>query len=60
MEHKKQKSKIITKVTKKNCKKDRMSNIEIILKIRKLKKEVILALKIKVCQTQIKKEKKNI
>ena len=37
-----------------------MSNIEIILKIRKLKKEVILALKIKVCQTQIKKEKKNI
>ena len=60
MEHKKQKSKIITKVIKKNCKKDRMSNIEIILKIRKLKKEVILALKIKVCQTQIKKEKKNI
>ena len=53
MEHKKQKPKIITKVIKKNYRKDRMSNIGIILKIRKLKKGVILTLKIK---TQRKKE----
>ena len=48
----------ITKPINKNCKKDRVSTIEIFLKMRNLKKEIMLTLKIKICQTQIEKEKR--
>ena len=59
-EIKKQEQKIINKPTNKNCKKDQVSIIEIFLNMRKLKKEIMLAVKIKICQTQIEKEEKNI
>ena len=48
------------KPIKKNYKKDRKSIAEIFLKMKNLKKEIMLTLEIKMCQTQIEKEKKNI
>ena len=55
---KKRKQIIITKSIKKNNKKDRESIIEIFLKIRKLKKEIMLTMEIKTCQMKIVKEKR--
>ena len=56
MEDKKTKAKIISKPIKKNCKKDHENIIEIFLKLRKLKKEIILTLEPKICQTHIEKK----
>ena len=43
---------------KKNYKKDGKSIKEIFLKMKKLRKEIMLTLEIKVCQMKIEKEKK--
>ena len=45
---------------KKNYKKDGKSIKEIFLKMKKLRKEIMLTLEIKICQMKIEKEKKNI
>ena len=55
----KQEHKTITRPRKKNCKKYRVSIIEIFLKMNILEKEIMLALKIKIFQTQTEK-KQNI
>ena len=60
MENKKVKAKNITKPIKTKYKKDSESIIDIFLKMRKLKKEIMRTLEIKICQMQIEKEKKNI
>ena len=46
-----------TKPMKKNYKKDRRSIIKTLLEMRKLKKEVILTIEIKMCQMKIEKER---
>ena len=55
MESKKTKQKTIIKAINK---KDHESIIEVFLKMRTLKKEVILTLEIKICQTPLEKEKR--
>ena len=60
MENKKVKAKNITKPIKTKYKKDSESIIDIFLKMRKLQKEIMRTLEIKICQMQIEKEKKNI
>ena len=52
------KQKTITKLIKKNYKKDCESIIEIFLKMRKSEKEIMLTLEIIVCQTQIENKKR--
>ena len=54
-----QKQKNITKPTKTKYKKDRKSIIEIFHKNKKLKKEIMLTLKIKECQTKMDNKEKN-
>ena len=58
MEDKKQKS--ITTPVKKNYKIDCKSIIKTFLNMRKLEREIVLAIKIKICQMKMEKEKKNI
>ena len=52
--------KAITEPIKKNCKEDRVKIIEIFLKMGKLKKQIILTIKTKICKTKREKEKRNI
>ena len=49
-----------TKPIKKNYKKVRTVIIEIFLEMRKLKKEIMLAIEIEMCKLKIEKKKKNI
>ena len=50
---KKKQKNSINKPLKKNYKKDGESIIEIFLKMRKLTKEIMLTIEIKICQTKI-------
>ena len=52
------KQKIINKQTKKNCTKDGESIIKILQKKRKLQKEIMITLEVKICQTWMGKEEK--
>ena len=58
MQSKKTKAKIIIKAINKNDEKDHESIIEVFLKMRTFKKEVMLTLEINICQTPIEKEKR--
>ena len=51
---------LFTKPTKKNYKEDRKSITEASQKMKTFKKEIMLTLEIKICQTQIEEEEKNI
>ena len=60
MENEETKAKNNYKSIRKNYKTDHEGIIEIFLKMRKLRWEIILALEIKICQMKIDKEKKNL